>query len=218
MRDSPDELRVLVVEDEPRLRSLLDREIAAMGHRPTVCDRAEPAVELLDDHEFDVAILDLNLPGMSGMEFFAHLRGRRPDIAVIIMTGFGDLPSAIQALRLEAVDFLNKPCGLDEIERALNKARQQLQAKRAAAVPSPSPAPPATPATPATLAPAEAGDDDDDARRLADVEREHILAALARHDGHKPAAAADLGISLRTLYNKLAQYHEQGHLPEDDEM
>lgn len=207
MRGVPDELRVLVVEDEPRLRSLLDREIAAMGHRPTVCDRAEPAVELLDDHEFDVAILDLNLPGMSGMEFFAHLRGRRPDMAVIIMTGFGDLPSAIQALRLEAVDFLTKPCGLDEIERALTKAQQHLQAKRAAA---PSPALPATPE------PAEAADRDD-ARRLADVEREHILAALARHDGHKPAAAADLGVSLRTLYNKLAQYREQGNLPGEDE-
>ena len=103
MNPSPDNLRVLIVEDEPRYRNLLEREVVAMGHRASACERAEEALALLDTETFDAAILDLNLPGMSGMEFLDQVRESQPELAVIINTAYGDMPTAVQALRLEAV-------------------------------------------------------------------------------------------------------------------
>jgi DNA-binding NtrC family response regulator len=198
----PASLRVLIVEDEPRYRNLLEREIAAMGHRPTAFECAEDALPALDDDPYDVAILDLNLPGMSGMAFFEQVRLRRPDLAVIINTAYGDMPTVIEALRMEAVDFLTKPCGLNEIEQALYKAAQVVgrRAESMSALPSTETEPPAPARDPASTEPEGP---------LADVEREHILAVLERHNWHKPSAAEELGISLRTLYNKIALYRRE---------
>ena len=202
-------LRVLIIEDEPRYRALLDREILAMGHVPTACPTAEDALARLEEAPFDAALVDLHLPGMGGMEFFDTVRPRWPELAVVILTGFGDMPTAIQALRWDAVDFLTKPCGLDEIERALAKILQALRDRQEPSIEAPQNTGP-TPERPAVV------DDDDGRRSLADIEREHILDVLARNNGHKPAAAEELGVSLRTLYNKLAAYEEQGYFSEEE--
>ena len=210
MTPSPDNLRVLIVEDEPRYRNLLEREVVAMGHRASACERAEEALALLDTETFDAAILDLNLPGMSGMEFLEQVRESQPEVAVIINTAYGDMPTAVQALRLEAVDFLPKPCGLDDIERALFKAAQVVERRRGEAAepfPAPQPEPVETEAPPTSD---DAATHAEHEGPLADVERDHILAVLSRHKGHKPAAAEELGISLRTLYNKINLYRQQG--------
>ena len=202
-------LRVLIIEDEPRYRALLDREILAMGHVPTACPTAEDALARLEEAAFDAALVDLHLPGMGGMEFFDTVRPRWPELAVVILTGFGDMPTAIQALRWDAVDFLSKPCGLDEIERALSRIQQALRDRQESAIEAPQKTVP-TPERPPAV------DDDDTPRSLAEIEREHILDTLARNHGHKPAAAQELGVSLRTLYNKLATYEQQGYLFEDE--
>ncbi len=202
-------LRVLIIEDEPRYRALLDREILAMGHVPTACPTAEDALAQLEEATFDAALVDLHLPGMGGMEFFDTVRPRWPELAVVIHTGFGDMPTAIQALRWDAVDFLTKPCGLDEIERTLSKIQRALRERQETSIETPQKTAP-KPERPTDV------DDDGTPRSLADIEREHILDAVARNNGHKPAAADELGVSLRTLYNKLATYEEQGYLAKDE--
>ena len=209
MSTPPGALRVLIIEDEPRYRALLDREILAMGHVPTACPTAEDALARLEEARFDAALVDLHLPGMGGMEFFDTVRPRWPELAVVILTGFGDMPTAIQALRWDAVDFLTKPCGLDEIERALSKIQQALCDRQESAIE-------ALQKTDQESEQFPAVDDDGSPRSLADIEREHILDVLARNNSHKPAAAEELGVSLRTLYNKLAAYEDQGFLSEDE--
>lgn len=200
-------LRVLIIEDEPRYRTLLDREILAMGHVPTACPTAEDALARLEEATFDAALVDLHLPGMGGMEFFDTVRPRWPELAVVILTGFGDMPTAIQALRWDAVDFLTKPCGLDEIERTLSKIQQALRDRQETSFGAPQKSAPDLDRTTNV-------DDDNTPRSLAEIEREHILDTVARNNGHKPAAAEELGVSLRTLYNKLATYERQGYVPE----
>ncbi len=207
MTATPGVLRVLILEDEPRYRALLDREILAMGHVPTACPTAEDALARLEAATFDAALVDLHLPGMGGMEFFDTVRPRWPELAVVILTGFGDMPTAIQALRWEAVDFLTKPCGLDEIERALSKIQQALRDRQETSIDAPQETA-SEPQQPTDV------NDDDTSRSLAEIEREHILDTLTRNNGHKPAAAEELGVSLRTLYNKIATYEQQGYLPE----
>jgi DNA-binding NtrC family response regulator len=193
----PDEpaIKVLVIEDEPRLRDLLLRAIQQMGFAATGARSAEEAQRLLDAQTHDILLLDLNLPGQSGMDFYREFHQRHPQTPVIILTGFGDLAAAREAIRLDVVDFLTKPCHLGELEVSLDRARRRL--KR----------PSDQPETNWPTAISESGGPP----TLDDLERQHILSALERHGGNRAAAAAELGISLRTLYYRLTEYAKQGY-------
>jgi DNA-binding NtrC family response regulator len=190
--------RVLIVEDEVKMRELLVRAITSWGLETSAARSAEEALRMMDADRRQIAILDLNLPAMSGMECFAQIRQRWPDTQVIVLTGFGDLEAARQAIHLDVVEFLTKPCHLDELEVALGRAKLRLMDRIPLPEPPPEPAPaspPLPPQAPTTLD---------------DVERQHILAILARNNGNRSATAAELGISLRTLYYRLADYEKQG--------
>lgn len=197
-------LSVCVVEDEQRLRDLLVREISAMGHVVEGHRTAEDAWPALRAGRFRVVLLDLNLPGMSGMELFERVREAELDVAVVVLTGFGTLESAVQALRWEADDYLTKPCTLAEIEAVLARVDLHQQLLQIAAAPAATASPSTANADPPASTAA--------GQTLEDLEREQILAALRQHAGNKTAAARGLGISLRTLYNKLGVYRLQGYL------
>jgi DNA-binding NtrC family response regulator len=194
----PPPARVLIVEDEPRLREALVRACGQMGYEARAAGSAEEALRFVREAEFGVVLLDLNLPGLDGIGFFERLRSEERRVEVIILTGYGSLESARQTIALDVSDYLTKPFHLGEIEAALEKARRRLTQKREPVLPEK----PWTPSTPAST-PSEA-------RRLEDVERETILAALERYDGKRSAAAAELGISERTLYYRLKQWQEKG--------
>lgn len=199
-------LRVCVVEDENRLRTLLVREIAAMGHAALGYPSAEEAWGKIQ-RGVDVVLLDLNLPGMSGMELLERIRTEQREVAVVILTGFGGFESAVQSLRNRAEDYLTKPCSLVDIDRVLarvlerKRAAQRERALREAVE--------ERPPAPAAGAVAPAGPPGSP-QTVEDVERAHILTVLRAHGMNKPAAADELGISLRTLYNKLNAYRQQG--------
>ncbi|MCG3179783.1 MAG: Regulatory protein AtoC [Phycisphaerae bacterium] len=122
-----DRLRVLVLDDEPTLRTLLGDELAAMGHATTTAATAGEAFAAIEKAAFDVALIDLNLPDQDGMEVFRRLRaqpgGARTE--VIILTGHGTMASAIQAIRLGAFDYLIKPCSLRELQVLLAEIRRR---------------------------------------------------------------------------------------------
>lgn len=189
--------RVLIVEDEPRLRDVLVRGVQSMDYEPTAVRSAEQALTQLAETHFAIALVDLNLPGMSGLDLIDQMIQRDLPTAAVILTGYGDLPAAQKAMRLHVVDFLTKPCPMDELEQALSRAQQRYRdqvemADEQAAE---------------KFATSEEDDTQPDAHRtLADIERDHIFAALARHDGNREKAAAELGISLRTLYYRLSKY------------
>jgi DNA-binding NtrC family response regulator len=215
VEDLEKKLRVLVVEDEPRLRDLLLHAIPDMGFEALGARTAEEGLRFMEADPRGLIILDLNLPGMSGMEFFEVVRQKWPQTQVVVLTGFGDLSAAKQAIHLDVVDFLTKPCHLGDLERALDRARRRLAPPDAAPVLPP-------------LGPEDAADEDVPAdqaaltaegaaaqvRKLDDIEREHILAALERNVGNRTATATELGISLRTLYYRLDEYRKKGWLKE----
>ena len=192
--------RVLIVDDEPRLRDMLTRSTREMGYEPAPARSAEQAAKVLEQETFDAMILDLNLPGMNGIEFLGEVRSQWPDLQVIILTGYGDLEAARKAIRLDAVDFLTKPCLLDDLEVALSRAQQRRRTLHQLAIramegfeePNVDDSSTTTPPT------------------LAQVEHRHILAALERNRGNRAATAAELGISERTLYYRLGQYCREG--------
>lgn len=199
-------LSVAIVEDEARLRELLVREITAMGHTAVGFHCAERAQSRLAEG-FDVLILDLNLPRMAGMELFRQIRDEGHDMAVVILTGFGAFDSAVQAVRWKAEDYLTKPCSLADIDRVLSRILARRRAQDQLAAPSQlHESPPSV--EPENLQPVS----DANCLTLEDMQRLQIIKALERHDGNKPAVAEELGISLRTLYNRLNEYRLQGFL------
>jgi DNA-binding NtrC family response regulator len=205
--------QVLLVEDESRLREMLTRAIHEMGFVPTAASQAEPALRLLDqrgERGFDILIVDLNLPGMGGLEFLEQAHSRWPTTQAIVLTGFGDLDAAKQAIRLDVVDFLSKPCPLGELEVALDRARNRRL--RAAGVD------PASIASATEAAAEEPAPEDEPAASAAvpsleELEQRHILAVLEKNNGNRTATASELGISLRKLYYRLGQYQKQGLIP-----
>src|ERR1700712_5769730 len=164
---------VLVVEDEPRLRDVLGDALRSWGFDPLPAKSGEEALRLCMSRRPDVLLLDLNLPGRSGLETCEALRGQGVTAAAIIVTGYGDLPAAQRAMELGAVAFLTKPFRLGELEQALARAWQR---------PLERPKPEET---------TQAG-------RLDDVEREHILRVLDKNDGNRTTTAKELGISRPT--------------------
>jgi DNA-binding NtrC family response regulator len=205
--------RVLVVEDEARLRDMLSRALQQMGFSATLAPTAEAANKALREAPFDIVILDLNLPGMDGMEFLRLIRQRGSEIQVIILTGFGDLEAAKSAIRLDVVDFLTKPYALGTLEVALDRARKRIRERLLRDLPAEplvpfegKPAPPAPlPAFEETSSAAEA---------LEEVERRQILRVLQKHGGNRAQTAAELGISVRKLYYRLGEYQRKGFMSE----
>ncbi len=190
--------RVLIVEDEPRLRDLLLDVVPSMGFPALAARTAEEAEKLMQSEACEILILDLQLPGMGGMEFLEKLRRQSRDVQAIVLTGFGSLDAARKAIHLDVVEFLCKPCHLDELEVALDRARRRIAPAEASmtmmedAVPSP--------------------ESSTAALTLEEIERRQILESLARHGGNRTAAAAELGISRRTLHYRLSEYRRQGHV------
>jgi DNA-binding NtrC family response regulator len=210
----PKALSLLIVEDEPRLRELLADVAPDMGFTPAVgVATGEEALRLMEAAPRDVALIDLNLPAMDGLELFGRIRQRWPATQVIILTGFGSLEAAKSAIHLDVVEFLTKPCPLNKVEEALARARRRIdeQRQRHAATPS-TPTPAANAAAPlaevgdaAALVP-KAGE------TLEAHERQVILAALERNGGNRTATAIELGISRRTLHYRLQAYQKLGFL------
>lgn len=193
---------VLVVEDESVQRIMLARSLPDMGYTCDTAASGEEALRRLADKPYTIAMLDLNLPGIHGMELFNQVRERWPQTSVIILTGYGDLDCAKQAIRLDVVDFLTKPCPLGEIEQALDHAYQRYLVVNHA---EPSQLLP-KPAEPTPIDPPKDRDD----LNLQLIERDAIIEALKRTEGNRTAAAKALGISVRTLYYRLSQYQIDG--------
>jgi DNA-binding NtrC family response regulator len=210
----PTDQRVLLVEDEVRLREMLLRAMREMGFEPAGVGSAEAALRQMEPQPYPVTIIDLNLPGAGGMELLNSIRQRWPETQAIILTGFGDLEAARQAIRLDVVDFLTKPCGLGDLEIALGRAFRRLKqdsppvldplqleiAEEMEAAPKRGRLP-----NELNFAPMESHD----GMSLEDVERQMILSVLERHGGSRAAAAEELGISVRKLYYRLSQYQSR---------
>src|SRR5215472_17083371 len=112
---------ILVVEDEAKMRRLLELELADQDlHAQTVPD-AETALKLLNTNQFDLIVTDLKLPGMSGMEFLQAVQRANAAIPIIIMTAFGTVESAVEAMKIGASDYVLKPFSLAELVLVIRK-------------------------------------------------------------------------------------------------
>src|SRR5262249_5732278 len=127
-------LRILFADDEAYLRDLMQEELPRMGHEVTVCPDGYAAIKALEKASFDVALLDLKMPGLTGIEVLGKGRQVSPETQVVILTGPASGDTGVQALRLGAFDYLTKPCKWAELEVLLRRVseRRDLANKAAA--------------------------------------------------------------------------------------
>jgi two-component system response regulator HydG len=129
--DEKTKARVLVVDDEPSARSGLEKLLKQEGYSVDVAADGAQALEIASDHPVDVVITDLKMPGMDGIELTTKLRGQDADLPVIVVTAFGDVGSAVSAMRAGADDYLTKPVDFDALTIAIERtlSRRELRAE-----------------------------------------------------------------------------------------
>lgn len=130
MATSPhNSLRILFADDEKSLQEFMRSELPRLGHEVTVCPDGRAALKVLEKGKFDAAILDLRMPGMTGIEVLEQLKQISPDTEAVVMTGHASMETAIEAVRLGAFDYITKPCKLTEIEAILHKIVEKRDLK-----------------------------------------------------------------------------------------
>jgi DNA-binding response OmpR family regulator len=124
--------KILIVDDEEAIRFSLEELLARDGYELVAVESGERALATVADRQFDLALLDLRLPGISGLEVLTALREQALDMAVIVLTAHGSMETAIKALRQGAHDYLLKPCDAPSLRESvrtalLKREREQRQ-------------------------------------------------------------------------------------------
>jgi two-component system response regulator RegA len=172
---------VLVVEDDELFRVRLTRALAARGFDVRAAADGAEARRLATEESPEFAVVDLRLPDGSGLEVVRALHLVDPATAIVVLTGYGSIATAVESLRLGASDYLTKPVDADQVVAVFDK----LEASAAPMPGSPTP----------TTVPS-----------LARVEWEHIQRVLTDCGGNVSQAARLLGLHRRSLQRKLAKY------------
>lgn len=169
-------LPLLLVDDDAIFRERLARALAMRGYAPLTAGDAAAALAHAENTRLIAAIIDLNLPGPGGLELIPRLRQLHPAARLLILTGYGSIANALQAVRLGADDYLTKPADADQLVAAL-RGQPAATAAQGGAVPS-----------------------------LDRLEWEHIQRVLADTGGNISESARLLGIDRRSLQRKLAKF------------
>ena len=166
---------VLVVDDDEVFRTRLGRAFADRGFEVRTAETAEIALELARQDSPEYAVVDLRMPGASGIELVRELNAIDPATVIVMLTGYGSIATAVEAIRAGAVHYLSKPADIDDILAALH-GKAAPSASGDAEVPS-----------------------------LARVEWEHIQRVLTDCEGNISRAARLLGLHRRSLQRKLSK-------------
>lgn len=164
---------ILLVDDDATYRDRLARALTTRGHQVETAGDAESAIAAARHHQPGGIVLDLKMPGRTGVAVIEELRAAAPGARIIILTGYGSIATAMEAVRLGAADYLTKPADADQILMALGDSAFR-QAKVAPQVPT-----------------------------LDRVEWEHIQRVLTECGGNISKAARLLGLHRRSLQRKL---------------
>src|SRR5437588_1759870 len=122
-------LRILFADDEKSLQEFMRSELPRLGHEVTVCPDGKAGIKALEKCTFDAAVLDLRMPGMTGIEVLEQLKQLSPDTEAVVMTGHASMETAIEAVRLGAFDYVTKPCKLAQVETVLLKIAEKRDLK-----------------------------------------------------------------------------------------
>jgi len=124
------EAKVLVVDDEVEMTSMLRTYLTREGYEVVTASSAEAALQHLEEHDIDIVLTDLRMGGMDGLELVRSVRDSRPETQIIMMTAFGNIETAIEAIKAGAFHFVAKPVKLPEVRVLLEKALTERELRR----------------------------------------------------------------------------------------
>jgi DNA-binding NtrC family response regulator len=117
-----DKKKILVIDDEAIVRVSCERVLTPEGYDVRVVSKGADALDILSRENFDLVLTDLKMPDMDGLEVLKEIKSRWPRINVIIITGYGTISTAVQAIKLGAYEYLEKPFTPEDILRAVQRA------------------------------------------------------------------------------------------------
>jgi len=170
---------VLLVDDDEVFRKSLARAFGRRGFEVRVAGDYDEAMQLAREDSPELAVIDLKMPGRTGLELLRDLRELDPTTRVVVLTGYGSIATAVDAMRLGATNYVPKPADADDILAAFERAEAPPLEAVAVEFPVPS---------------------------LARAEWEHINRVLADCGGNISEAARRLGLHRRSLQRKLQKY------------
>jgi DNA-binding NtrC family response regulator len=123
----PEEIKadVLLVDDEEQFLKVLSKRLEGRGMKVDTSTSGEDALDRVKGKEFDAIILDLAMPGMSGIEALKRIRSENPDVQIIMLTGHGSVEKGVEAMKAGAVDFLEKPADMNKILEKVAEAKRK---------------------------------------------------------------------------------------------
>jgi DNA-binding NtrC family response regulator len=129
-----EQVRILVVDDEVAVRLVLQRMLEELGYHVVTAANGQEALDKMSQLNIGVALLDIKMPGMSGMEVLQQITTSWPGTCVLMVTAVADTKTTVEAMKLGAYDYITKPFKRDNVARkvqeAISKWRHQLQEKR----------------------------------------------------------------------------------------
>ena len=170
---------ILLVDDEEHFRDRLARALTRREYEVLQAANYEDGIKIIKNQKPEMAVVDLRMPGPSGLELVKSAMEIDPDLKIVVLTGYGSIATATEAIRLGAINYLPKPADTDEILAAFSKDQEE------AALPPPT---------------------NIDTPSLGRVEWEHINRVLTDCGGNISAAAKRLNIHRRTLQRKLLKF------------
>ena len=118
---------ILIVDDEPIVRESIRDWLKDAGYQVATAETGEQALEMVQQEDFGVVILDVRLPGRTGLTVLKELKATKPNINAIVITAYPTTEMSLEAMRLGAVDYLVKPIAPDDLERLIREALLQLE-------------------------------------------------------------------------------------------
>jgi len=117
--------KVLLVDDEEDFLETLGERMKNRGMNVTTSASAKEALEKVEEESFDAIVLDLMMPGMDGLEALKIIKEKRPELQVILLTGHATIKKGIEAMKLGAIDFLEKPADIETLTQKIKKAQAE---------------------------------------------------------------------------------------------
>ena len=115
--------KVLIIDDEVQFLENLAERMTVRGMDVSTAQDTNNALEVVDSQEFDAIVLDLQMPGMNGIEMLKHIKEKHPDMQVILLTGHATLEAGVEAMKLGAMDFMEKPADINSLTEKIKKAQ-----------------------------------------------------------------------------------------------
>jgi DNA-binding NtrC family response regulator len=127
-----EEAKILLVDDEVVFTNNISRLLANRGYRVTAVYDGESAIRVLEKEQFDVVVLDLRMPGIDGIITLAAIKKLGLFTEILLLTGYGSMNTAVEAMKLGAYDYLSKPCDVDELVAKIEEVWKKIKKTRRA--------------------------------------------------------------------------------------